>query len=259
MTICITNHFETNLVAATYIALLANDRPLIHPENSPSPSKFILPPPSDGGTYEFEDKERGSYLVLFSKLPCLPQDLAKACSLSSTWSSSAESSLTRTVIVVFSDMNTPSAVWIFQSGALVALLPFGIKASLILSRTSRLNLDFDSGILKEFLRQYIAHQIRSKAIFKMEENSEHEVLMAAIIRSLSVPALLYGKVIHPKNLKLLKKFKFLTHDLPNSKVTHLRDLYMRLLPILNTMDVSDLIPPRYTHQIAQWKTEGVIH
>jgi hypothetical protein len=123
------------------------------------------------------------------------------------------------------------------------------------------HLSLESGpkVLRDFLRDYIAHQIRLKTIFTLTSSSKDEIVMAALIRSLSESLIIYGKASDTKLLKQLKKFSFLTHDLPRSKEISLRDIYLKLLPVIERVDLSELILPKFTRQISKWKLEKLIN
>jgi hypothetical protein len=83
--------------------------------------------------------------------------------------------------------------------------------------------------------------------------------MAALIRSLSESLIIYGKASDPMLLKRLKKFSFLTHDLPKSQEIRLRDIYQKLLPVIERVDLSELILPKFTEQISKWKLEKLLN
>jgi hypothetical protein len=236
-------------VATTYIALLNCKRPLIKPDSTHSADTFVIPPMQTGERRLLEINDKCLYEVLSSDFSSLASILEQARS----------SSVSRAVIVVFSETNIPSGVWIFKDGSLAGSIPFGITASLFFEKATFAPLESGPKLLGNFLRDYIAHQIRLKTIFTLTSSSKDEIVMAALIRSLSESLIIYGKASDTKLLKQLKKFSFLTHDLPRSKEISLRDIYIKLLPVIERVDLSELILPKFTRQISKWKLEKLIN
>jgi len=244
MKICATNHYETHLEADAYFAFLIASRPLLRPDMNPMSPVYVIA--------DFQQKAAGEtaligsksypFEIIHSHFATLYQDLTQAFLTSKS----------KLVFVTLRWDKHPCALWVFAEGQLKAEIPFGTKLSVLLSESSSLPLATPETIALNFLKDYLHVLRRQKSIFVLTKFEEPSLIMAAVIRSLTGTQHIYGKPHGVLQKKALKTFDFLTHDLPDSTLIDLGDLYTTLSPLLEQWNLYQMMPLRYSQQIKLW-------
>lgn len=247
MKLCITNHFETHIKGSIYIAVLNTRRPLIRPDSLNEKSQAFI-------CTKEEVFEQATPLA----------ELCSSTNLDFTTEFSFFEDLKRNLQYGFEvksnlhvcAVNFPNyscGVWIFRKQMLYAYLPLGIPTSVLLSNLS-LPLEVSlQNLLRIFLIDYVRILRHEKSRFRLTSLDTDEVYAAALLRRLSDNHLIYGEAESKEQIKALKYFDFLTHDLPSSKVISLRQLSNQFNSILNGDDIKKLLSSKQITYVEQLK------
>ena len=239
MNICITNHFETNVKSDIYISLLNCLRPLIRPASLEDESLSYLY--TESGVFE-QSKPSGKlvpscnldYKVKFSSFEGLRENLLLGF---------REPFSLYICAAKYADYSF--ATWVFRNQGLMGHLPLGVPTSFMFSEQTLPLVVSVSDLVQKFLTDYIRILRIEKARFRMTNLNKNEFIAAALIRKFSDNYLIYGEADSKEQIKVLKAFRFLTHDLPKSKTVHLNDLYQLFESVLSEQEIQDLLSPRY--------------